>query len=109
MRVPLLVSRIVRTAAAAVLALALGTALSAAIFPVWLSVVVIVLLGVSLWRPEVGILVLLVLAPWGERYAGVPVRAAESLCAAFLLAWLIRLDRVLIPDWRAAQIGRAHV
>lgn len=103
MTVTLLVSRTARLAGALVVALALGTAVLAPVFPVWLAILAATVLGLSLWRPDIGVLLMLALAPWGARFAGVPVRASEALCAAFLLGWLVRLDRTLVPDWRAAR------
>ena len=49
--------------------------------------------GLALWRPPVALLAVVWLAPWGERLAAVPVRAAEILVCAFLAGWALRFRR----------------
>jgi len=63
--------------------------------PWWLTAGAASVLVTGLWRPDIAFLALIAAAPWGARLAGVPVRATEYLCAAFLVAWLLRIDRPL--------------
>lgn len=100
-----LVGRGVRLGCAAALLVVVGTAVLAPVTPRWLAGGAVVVLITSLWRPEWAALAALAAAPWGARLADVPVRATELLCAAFLIGWLVRLDRPLglpaVPSRRA--------
>ena len=65
--------------------------------------------AVTFWRPFVGLLLTLALAPAGNLFAGPPVRVPELFAAAFLVAWLLAFRRpladgswprmVILPAW----------
>lgn len=82
-----------RLAAAAVLLVALYTTVTSGVVPWWIAALAATVLGLALWRPPVALLVVVWLAPWGERLAPVPVRAAEILLCAFLAGWALRFAR----------------
>jgi O-antigen ligase len=82
---------VARLAAAIVLLVALAGAVASPACPWWVSALVVGVLGLALWRPEVSLVAVVTLAPWGERLAGVPVRATEAFLFAFLAGWALRL------------------
>lgn len=93
--VSILAGRALRLLIAAVMLVACGTAALSPVMPWWLTLGAAALLATSMWRPRWAVLALLAAAPWGARFADVPVRATEYLCAAFLVGWLLRVDKSL--------------
>jgi hypothetical protein len=79
------------------------------VVPLWLAVAALCLFVGALLRPNWALLVFLLLAPWGARMAGVPVRATELLGFACLAGRLLRVDRSLDEDgsWRGAVVPAA--
>ena len=55
----------------------------------------VVIVGITLWRPGAGLLLVVGLAPAGALFAPGPARAAELFAWAFLGGWLLRLWRPL--------------
>jgi O-antigen ligase len=101
--VSILAGRALRLAGAAILLSACITAATSTLVPWWLSALALCIFLGSLWRPEWAILLLVTIAPWGARLADVPVRATEYMCAAYLAAWLLRIDRSAFPSAHATR------
>lgn len=95
----LLVARAARLLAASALLLVVVTAAQSPVMPVWLTAAAGALFALTAWRPDVALLVLVASVPWGARMAGVPVRASEALCVAFLAGWLVSVWRPAIGRW----------
>lgn len=87
---------------AAILVVTCVTAVLSPAVPWWLTASAAIVCATALWRTDWALVALLALAPWGARLATVPVRATEFLCAAFLIGWLLRLDRPLRLAGRGA-------
>jgi O-antigen ligase len=85
---------------------ALVTAATSAEMPVWLSIAGALTVIAAFWRPTVALLAAVGLAPFGAMFAGVPVRATETLLWAFFAGWLMRLDE---PLDRARSVPRSIV
>ena len=82
-----------RLTGAGVLLVTLYTTVTSPFVPWWLSALAGTVFGLAVWRPAVALLVVVWLAPWGERMADIPVRAAEILLCAFMAGWAVRFRR----------------
>lgn len=104
-----------RVATAAVLLVALHGAVTSRAMPWWVTALTAAVFGLALWRPGISLITVVSLAPWGERLAAVPVRAAEMLLVAFLAGWAIRLRpraaarEPVMGDWLGPAVGFAMV
>ena len=94
---------IVRLACAAVLLWPLSAAALAPELPLALKGLGVAVLLASLWRPCVGLLAVLALAPLGLLLAPAPASASETLAWSFLAGWLGGVWRPL----GAASVGAA--
>jgi O-Antigen ligase len=78
---------------AAALLVPLTSALTAEIVPLYQKAIPLLVLGMVLWRPAVGLLATAAFAPLGGLLApptaGPPARLAEAVALAFLSGWLI--------------------
>ena len=52
---------------------------------------------VSLWRPDIGLLLVVAAAPAGQLFASSPAHVAELVAWAFLAGWLLRVWQPLSP------------
>jgi O-antigen ligase len=65
--------------------------------------------GLTFWRPGVGLLLLVALAPAGRLFAPAPIRAAELFAWSFLAAWLLAIWRPLgVPPRSAAVLATLY-
>jgi O-antigen ligase len=116
-----------RIAAGAFLAWFVGHALTAPELPRVVLLASAAVMGLTFWRPTLGLILLTGLAPAGALFAPPPARAAELLAWSFLLAWLLRIPAplsrnrwpravtlpallylaVVIASWLAFTIGGA--
>ncbi len=95
------VAAVLRTAIAAALLALLAPTITSPVVPWWLTALAAGVLGTALWRPAFAILIVVALAPMGERLATVPVRATEILLVAFFVGWALRLrERPHAEPWR---------
>jgi O-antigen ligase len=100
---------ILRAAVAAALLALLAPTVTSPVVPWWLTALAAGVLGTALWRPAFAILLVVALAPLGERLGAVPVRATEILLLAFFAGWALRLrDRPRVePAPLAAALAPA--
>lgn len=69
------------------------------------SAAALLILGVSVWRADLGLIALVVLAPVGALAAPAPAHGAELFAWSFLSGWLLNLRRPLAPaGWTAAAV-----
>jgi O-antigen ligase len=80
-----------------VLLLALGTAAASHVVPWYVLVLGACAFVGGLWRPAHALAWVLVVVPWGERLAAVPVRVSELVLWAFLAGLSLRLTERPLP------------
>ncbi|MGE3404006.1 MAG: O-antigen ligase family protein, partial [Vicinamibacterales bacterium] len=84
-----------RLLAGGTLAALVITAALSPFLPPLAGLAAILTLAIALWRADMGLVVLVALAPAGLLLAPDPARAAEALAWGFLAGWLLRVDRPL--------------
>jgi O-antigen ligase len=95
--------RVARAGGAAVLLVALGTAVASRVVPWPVLVLGAGALVGGLWRPALALPWVLAAMPWGERLAPVPVRASELVMWAFWAGLCLRVTEPRLPAsafWR---------
>jgi hypothetical protein len=97
------VAIILRLLSAGTLLLALVLAARVPLMPGWLVAAALLTLIASAWRPAFVFPYVIAVAPFGELAAGVPIRATETVVAAFFAGWLLRLHEPLDPGGRVPR------
>jgi O-antigen ligase len=63
--------------------------------PIAATAAALVIAGLTVWRPSLGLLATVALTPAGSLFAAAPARGAELFAASFSAAWLLSLWRPL--------------
>lgn len=94
---------ILRVLAAAIILAALAGSAEVPTMPAWLEIAALLTLAAAAWRPAAVFPWVIGISPFGALAAGVPIRATETVVAAFFAGWLLRLHEPLDRDGRVPQ------
>ena len=103
------VARAGRLAAGVALGWSVALAVAAPEVPPVCQAAALLTLLLTLWRPDLGLLALALLAPAGLLLAPAPVRATEILAWALLAGWLLRVWRPLAERGWPASVARPAI